>query len=123
MSVVVVLHRYRHQPARTLLAGRPTQDAAEGQPADDGERLERAQQKVRDLLQQRRGAKTALIAYAGSAHMVLPFTDDPDAIDLYLSSLGPELMPVPGKDTAQALALAQQMLAAEETPGTILFLN
>jgi len=86
-------------------------------------RLERAQQKAADILAGRSGSRTALLAYAGSAHMVLPFTDDPDAIELSLSSLGPELMPVPGKDAAQALALAQQLLSTEETPGTILFLT
>ena len=86
-------------------------------------RLERAKQKAADILAGRSGARTALLAYAGSAHMVLPFTDDPKAIEHYLSSLVPELMPVPGKDAATALALAQQMLAAEETPGTILFLT
>jgi len=86
-------------------------------------RLERAKQKAADILAGRSGSRTALIAWAGSAHMVLPFTDDPGAIELYLSSLGPELMPVPGKDAAQALALAQQMLSTEETPGTILFLT
>jgi len=86
-------------------------------------RLERAKQKAGDVLAGRSGARTALIVYAGSAHMVLPFTDDPGAIQLYLSSLTPELMPVPGKDSAAALALAVEMLDAEETPGTILFLT
>jgi Ca-activated chloride channel family protein len=86
-------------------------------------RLERARQKAADILAGRKGARTALLAYAGSAHMVIPFTDDPGAIELYLSSLEPALMPVPGKDTARALALAQQLLATEETPGTILFLT
>ena len=86
-------------------------------------RLERARQKGADILAGRKGARTALLAYAGSAHMVIPFTDDPGAIELYLSSLEPGLMPVPGKDTSRALTLAQQMLATEETPGTILFLT
>ncbi len=39
-------------------------------------RLERARQKLLDLLQQRREGQTALIAYAGDAHIVTPLTDD-----------------------------------------------
>lgn len=93
---------------------------AEDQPPT---RLERAKQKLRDLLTRRKGARTALIAYAGSAHTVLPLTDDSSLIELYLESLTPALMPEAGADAAAALALAEQMLAAESAPGTILFMT
>jgi Ca-activated chloride channel family protein len=86
-------------------------------------RLERAKQKVRDLLAERAGARTALIGYAGSAHMILPLTDDPQILELYLDSLSPELMPAQGKNTAAALALAEELLAREQAPGTILFMT
>ena len=86
-------------------------------------RLERAKQKLRDLLSRRKGARTALIAYAGSAHTVLPLTDDSSLIELYLESLTPALMPETGADAAAALALAEQMLAAEPAPGTVLFMT
>ena len=86
-------------------------------------RLQRAQQKVRDLLAERSGARTALLAYAGSAHMVLPLTDDPNILEMYVEALSPAIMPEQGKDAAKALDLAQEMLAKEEVPGTILFLT
>jgi Ca-activated chloride channel family protein len=86
-------------------------------------RLERAQQKARDLLAERQGAKTALLAYAGTAHLVLPLTDDPQVLEAYITSLDPSVMPVPGKDPEAALRLAEEMLADEATPGTILFLT
>jgi len=86
-------------------------------------RLERAQQKARDLLAERQGARTGLLAYAGSAHLVLPLTDDPSVLETYLTSLDPSVMPVPGKDSVAALGLAEEMLADEATPGTILFLT
>ena len=86
-------------------------------------RLERAQQKARDLLVERQGAKTALLAYAGTAPLVLPLTDDPGVLEAYISSLDPSVMPVPGKDSEAALRLAEEMLAEEATPGTILFLT
>ena len=86
-------------------------------------RLERAKQKARDLLRGRGGARTALVAYAGTAHMVLPPTDDTDILETYLMALETDLMPVEGDDPAAALAVAERMLAREETPGSILFLT
>ncbi|MGD9347646.1 MAG: VWA domain-containing protein [Candidatus Aminicenantes bacterium] len=84
-------------------------------------RLERAKQKVRDLLAERSGARTALLAYAGSAHMILPLTDDPQILEMYLASLTPNIMPEKGKNAADALTLAEEMLSQEITPGTVLF--
>jgi Ca-activated chloride channel family protein len=86
-------------------------------------RLQRAQQKVRDLLALRKGARTALIAYAGSAHMVLPLTDDPNILETYLNSLRTDIMPVQGKDPSRALALAKEIMKDQEAPGTILFIS
>src|SRR5262245_15225056 len=43
-------------------------------------RLERAKQKIKDLLTARAGARTGLIAYAGTAHLVMPLTDDSGVI-------------------------------------------
>src|SRR5271170_1325856 len=65
----------------------------------DPTRLERAKLKIRDLLKERSGALTALFVYAGTAHMVLPFTTDDSLFELYLNSLSTHLMPRPGKDT------------------------
>jgi Ca-activated chloride channel family protein len=94
-------------------------DAIDVQPT----RLQRAQQKIRDLLVLRPGARTGLIAYAGSSHMVLPLTDDAKVIGMYLVSLETGLMPVAGKNPEKALKLAEEMLAKETTPGTILFVT
>ncbi len=89
----------------------------------DPTRLERAKLKVRDLLALRAGARTAVFAYAGSAHMVLPLTDDAGLIQTYVDALATGIMPVAGKDTAKALAAVDTALAHEETAGTILFLT
>jgi len=86
-------------------------------------RLERARHKVRDLLERRRGASTAVIGYAGSAHALLPFTDDTALLEVYLEALHPSLMPRPGDAPGRALALAEQLLAAESVAGTVLFLT
>ena len=86
-------------------------------------RLERAKQKIHDLLSLRQGARTALLAYAGSAHTVLPLTEDAEILAVYLEALATNLMPVPGKDAPGALSLAESLLSKEREPGTILFVT
>jgi len=94
-------------------------DAIDVQPS----RLERAKQKLRDLLALREGARSALVVYAGTAHTVLPLTDDGKILETYLEALATGLMPVHGKDAPAALALAESLLAKETVPGTILFVT
>ena len=89
----------------------------------DPTRLERAKLKLRDLLRVRNGGRTALFVYAGTAHMVLPFTTDESLFDLYLSSLSTSLMPARGKDTGKALRTIEDFLKDEPVPGTILFVT
>ena len=97
----------------------PTMDAIDLEPT----RLERAKLKLRDLLKVRNGGRTALFVYAGTTHMVLPFTTDNALFDLYLSSLSTSLMPREGKDTTRALAAITDFLKDEPVPGTILFVT
>ena len=96
-----------------------TMDAIDVSPS----RLERAKLKLKALLAQRSGARTALYAYAGSTHLVLPLTDDAKLLQTFVDALQTRIMPVPGKDTALALRTVSAELAKEDTPGTILFLT
>ncbi|MCB1485997.1 MAG: VWA domain-containing protein [Bauldia sp.] len=84
-------------------------------------RLERGKQKTRDFLKLRAGARTALVAYAGSAHVVVPMTEDPSVMTPYLEGLSPEIMPVEGALAGNALQLSTGLLAQESMPGGILF--
>lgn len=86
-------------------------------------RLERVKDKVRHLLAARAGARTALVVYAGSAHLVMPFTDDAAAIELFLPGIDPAIMPRPGDDAAAGVAMADAMLAKEPVPGSILLVT
>ncbi|WP_087000650.1 vWA domain-containing protein [Rhizobium sullae] len=97
----------------------PTMDATDISPT----RLERVKLKVQDIMERRKGARTALFAYAGSAHMVLPLTEDASLVATYLVALSPALMPVQGKDTAKVLQVIETALADETVPGTILFMT
>ncbi len=97
----------------------PTMNAIDVAPS----RLERAKQKVRDLLELRRGSRTGLIAYSGTAHLVLPPAEDSALMDLYLPALQSSLMPKPGRDAASALDIGAALLAKEQTVGTMLFIT
>jgi len=89
----------------------------------DPTRIERAKLKLRDLPKVRNGGRTALFVYAGTTHMVLPFTTDISLFDLYLDSLETSLMPSVGKDSAKALRAIEEFLKDETVPGTILFVT
>ncbi|MBQ0718990.1 MAG: VWA domain-containing protein [Gammaproteobacteria bacterium] len=66
-------------------------------------RLTRARLKLIDLLHARKEGTTALVAYAGDAHVVTPLTDDTATIIALLPALNPGLMPVAGNQPRQAL--------------------
>src|ERR1700761_4315041 len=86
-------------------------------------RLDRAKQKISDLLAARQGARSGLIAYAGTAHLVMPLTDDRSVIEPFLAALTPALMPADGKNVTAAVTLAAQSLADEPVAGTILVVS
>lgn len=66
-------------------------------------RLTRARLKLIDLLQTRQEGTSALVAYAGDAHVVTPLTDDTATIISLLPALNPAVMPVAGNQPLQAL--------------------
>lgn len=86
-------------------------------------RIERAKQKVLDLATARKGARTGLVVFASSAHLVVPPTEDPAMLELYVPALAPELMPRDGKNAAAGLAIAERMLQKTEAAGTIVFMS
>ena len=97
----------------------PSMNSVDIQPT----RLIRAKQKIRDLLALRRGARTALIVYRGSAHMVLPLTDDGKILASYVDLLETNLLPRDGKRTEEALRLADTLLAKDPVPGSVVLLT
>ena len=87
-------------------------------------RLDRAKHKVADVLRRREEGFTALIAYAGDAHVVAPLTDDTRTIENLLAALHPAMMPVLGSQPASALELAGELFAnAGIEQGRILLLT
>ena len=72
-------------------------------------RMARARHKLADLLGQRQEGLTALVAYAGDAHVVTPLTDDTRTIANLVGALHPNMMPVQGSRPGAALELARQL--------------
>ncbi|MFV0478584.1 MAG: vWA domain-containing protein [Parahaliea sp.] len=79
-------------------------------------RLDQVRQKIIDLLARRQEGQTALISYAGDAHVVAPLTDDGPTIANLLPALSPDMMPVPGSATDAAVKMAIDLLASGGSP-------
>ena len=105
-------------PLAVVVAASPSMDTRDIAPS----RLERAQQKVLDLLDLRAGARTALIVYAGTAHRVVPLSEDPAVLKPFVEGLSTAVMPSEGRDaTEYGPAMAEEALSADTVPGAILF--
>jgi Ca-activated chloride channel family protein len=83
-------------------------------------RLDRARQKISDLLEAREGGAAGLIAYSGSAHLVLPPTADSKVVLAMAAALTPQIMPREGDRLADAVALAARVLRDGGKGGSIL---
>ena len=81
-------------------------------------RLTRQKQILRDILNGDLEGEMALIAYAGDAYVVSPFTQDRKTLTHFLVALDPLIMPLYGSNLADALDLAQQLINPEDAPYT-----
>ena len=86
-------------------------------------RLDRARYELIDLVRARTGSRTALIAYAGSAHIVMPPTRDVRVLRSFRESLDPAIMPVDGTRPAEVLPVARRLLGDDAPRSTLLFVN
>ncbi|MCS3839197.1 Ca-activated chloride channel family protein [Pseudomonas sp. JAI111] len=87
-------------------------------------RLEQARRKLLDLLQNRSDAQTAIVVYAGSAHTLVPLSDDLSTSRNLLDALKPSLMPVAGHRADLAVTKALSLLhQADLGEGRILLIG
>lgn len=73
-------------------------------------RLQHVQDKIMRLLEQRQTAFTALVVYAGSAHTLVPLSNDLLTSQNLLQALQPDLMPEPGQRADLAIQRAVELL-------------
>ena len=93
-------------PLVVLLELTPQMLASDASP----NRLAQAKRKLIDLLEARQDAQTAIVVYAGSAHTVVPLSDDLSTSRNLLDALNPTIMPEPGKRADLAVIKALQLL-------------
>ena len=87
--------------------------AADIQPS----RIQRARQKVLDLLETRKEGVTGLVVFAGDAHVVTPLTDDTRTIANLMPALSPTMMPLPGANASSAIEMATELLITAGAQG------
>jgi len=87
-------------------------------------RLQRAKQKLQDILAVRKEGQTALVVFAGAAFDVVPLTSDNRAILAMLDALQPSMMPAQGSRASTALAHALNIFKRGAiNHGTVLLLT
>ncbi len=84
-------------------------------------RLELAQKELSRFIDSLGGDKVGLVAFAGSAILLSPLTNDKGALKMYIESLTPNAVSTQGTDFKKALSEASQALRrggtdADETP-------
>jgi Ca-activated chloride channel family protein len=75
-------------------------------------RLERAKNEIKKLLDQLRGDRVGLVIFAGDAFIQCPLTTDYGAVRLFLDVASTDLIPTPGTDFGTALRMAMQAFEA-----------
>jgi Ca-activated chloride channel homolog len=86
-------------------------------------RAERARLTLLDLLHQRPESPTALVVVAGSAHVLMPFTDDTSALEPSIKALSPELMPFDGQNFTQAAERVRGLVQGAKTAPAVLVVS
>jgi len=84
-------------------------------------RFSRGVLKIEDFLNENSDIKTALLAYNGSAHLVMPLIQDKNIISRFASSLTPKIMPRKGDALYEAVTLASKQFV--KVDGTIVILS
>lgn len=89
-------------------------DVSQSMQAEDvaPNRLLRAKNEIKKLLEDLRGDRVGLILFAGDAFIQCPLTSDYGAVRLFLDVADPSLIPTPGTDFGAALRMASQAFEA-----------
>lgn len=85
-------------------------DVSESMMAEDVKpnRLEQAKAELSKLVDRLPGNKMGVIAFAGSAALLSPLTNDPAAVKMYLESLSPSSVSSQGTSFTEALTLSDK---------------
>ena len=76
-------------------------------------RLERAKFKIKDLFKENPHSSTGLIVYSGTAHLVVPATNDYSIVEEYLNALSPKILYYKGSNLPLAITLADSITPSD----------
>ncbi|MCH4821753.1 VWA domain-containing protein [Gramella lutea] len=85
-------------------------------------RLGRAIFKINDFLDHDPQARASLIGFAGTAHTIVPLTNDYDILKNHIDGLNTQVMPISGSDIAAGLQLADSVMSVTKAPGSIILM-
>ena len=120
---------WQRLPQAVFQAGKPlvlVADLSPSMAATDiaPSRLARLRYKLTDIIKARSDGVTALVVYAGDAHVLAPLSDDSKTLLALLPGLDPKVMPLLGSNVEEAVQLASSLLKqAGFASGEILLLT
>jgi Ca-activated chloride channel family protein len=77
-------------------------------------RLTRAKYALEKMIDLLEGDRLGLVIFAGEAYVQLPITTDYNAAKMFLESIGPGMVPVPGTNLADAIKKASESFSNDE---------
>jgi len=78
------------------------------------DRLSRAKFALEKMIEMLEGDRLGLIIFAGEAYVQLPITTDYSAAKMFLSSIGPGMVPVQGTNITDAISKAAEAFGSDE---------
>ena len=78
------------------------------------DRLTRAKYALEKMIDGLEGDRLGLVIFAGEAYVQLPITTDYSAAKLFLSSIGPGMVPVQGTNVSDAIKKASESFSVDE---------
>jgi len=99
-------------------------DLSESMIAEDikPNRLQKAKHEINSLINKFQGDRVALVGFAGKAFIQCPLTLDYSAAKMFLDSMEPDIMPVPGTAIARAMEKSLSCFNEKERKHKILIL-
>ena len=77
-------------------------------------RIENARRELAFLVEELDGNRMGLVGFAGSAFLFCPLTLDTDAVEMFLSEMTIEAVPVPGTSLGEAVRVAMETFKLSE---------
>ena len=77
-------------------------------------RLDKAKLELETLVEKLGGDRIGIVAFAGDAFIQCPLTTDHNAVKLFISSVNPDLLPVPGTMIGRALQVGLRAFMDEQ---------